>query len=218
MMATARQEGSRANVFVVALTGGIASGKSTVSGLFEELGVPVIDTDVIARELVEPGQPLLSSIVATLGQELLDAYGRLKRKKLRNLIFSSRDKRLQLEALMHPAIAEEARRRIGELDGGYCLLVIPLLAEKGGYAGVDRVLVVNVDPAIQIQRLKIRDGASKKQARLILAAQATPEQRLAIADDVIENSGEIAVLREKVQELHRLYSSLSGTAESEPQK
>lgn len=214
MSSSPEQERSRPMVFVVALTGGIASGKSTVSGLFEELGVPVVDTDVIARELVEPGQPLLSSVVAAFGHELLDAYGRLKRRKLRNLVFSNREKRLQLEALMHPEIAEEVRRRILMLDAPYCLLVIPLLAEKGGYAGVDRVLVVDVDPSIQINRLNIRDGASKKQARLVLAAQATREQRLAIADDVIENDGSIADLREKVLELHRLYSSLSQATEA----
>lgn len=208
MAALRNQESDRAMVLVVALTGGIASGKTTVSGLFEELGVPVVDTDVIARELVEPGQPLLSSVVAAFGQELLDAYGRLKRKKLRNIIFSNREKRLRLEALMHPEIAEEARRRIGELDSGYCLLVIPLLAEKGGFVGVDRVLLVDVSPEIQMERMQARDGASASQVEEVLAAQATRKQRLAIADDVIENSGPIAALREKVLELHRFYLSL----------
>jgi len=201
----------RPPVLVVALTGGIASGKSTVSDLFEELGVPVVDTDRIARELVEPGQPLLSSVVAAFGQELLDAYGRLRRKKLRNLIFSNRDKRLKLEALMHPAIAEEARRRIGAMESGYCLLVIPLLAEKGGYAGVDRVLVVDTERQTQMDRLKARDGASDRQAEQVLAAQATREQRLSIADDVIDNNGDIEALRARVLELHRLYLSFSQT-------
>jgi dephospho-CoA kinase len=192
-------------VFVVALTGGIASGKSMVSRMFDELGVPVIDTDVIAHELVEPGQPLLASIVSAFGQELLDAYGRLKRRKLRKLIFTSKKKRKKLEALMHPEISTEARRRIRNVEKGYCILVIPLLAEAGGYPEVDRVLVVDTVPEIQIERVIKRDDVSRKLAKAVLKAQVSREQRLSIADDVIENSGTPEQLLEKVEALHETY-------------
>lgn len=191
--------------FVVGLTGGIASGKSMVSRMFSELGVPIIDTDVIAHELVEPNQPLLASIVSAFGKELLDAYGRLKRRKLRKLIFSSKKKRKKLEALMHPEIAAEARRRIRRVEDGYCMLVIPLLAESGGYPGVDRVLVVDTDPETQLERLVKRDDVSKKQAKAALKAQVSRKERLAIADDVIENSGTPEQLQDKVEALHKRY-------------
>ena len=191
--------------FVVGLTGGIASGKSMVSRMFSDLGVPIIDTDVIARELVEPGEPLLASIVSAFGKELLDAYGRLKRRKLRKLIFSSKKKRKKLEALLHPEIAAEVRRRMQLIVDGYCMLVIPLLAESGGYPGLDRVLVVDTDPETQLKRLVKRDDVSKKQAKAALKAQVSREERLAIADDVIENSGTPEQLQEKVKALHERY-------------
>jgi dephospho-CoA kinase len=209
MNGTNKPPGDGLMVLVVALTGGIASGKSTVSGIFRELGVPVVDTDEIARELVEPGQPLLSSVVAAFGQELLDAYGRLKRRKLRNLIFKNKDKRRQLEELLHPRIAEEARDRIARIRSGYCILVIPLLAEKKDFAGLDRVLVVDTDPALQLERLQTRDKSTSQQARNALAAQASREERLAIADDVIKNSGPIEELDSAVRKLHRKYQSMS---------
>jgi dephospho-CoA kinase len=195
--------------FVVALTGGIASGKTTVSNLFSELGVPIVDTDLIARELVEPGQPLLASIVSAFGHELLDAYGRLKRRKLRAIIFSNSEGREQLDAIMHPQIAAEARDRINQVTSGYCILVIPLLAEKGRYSGVDRILVVDTNIEAQRARLSSRDDVSDEQADAAIAAQASREQRLAIADDVIENSGSKADLKIKVEELHIAYLSYS---------
>lgn len=196
---------SPGTVFVVALTGGIASGKSMVSRMFEDLGVPVIDTDVIAHELVEPGEPLLASIVSAFGHELVDAYGRLKRRKLRKLIFKSKKKRKKLEALMHPEISAEALRRIKKVKSGYCILVIPLLAEVGGYPGVDRVLVVDTDPETQIDRVMKRDDVSAKQAKAALNAQISREHRLSIADDVIDNSGTPERLLEKVRAMHESY-------------
>jgi dephospho-CoA kinase len=198
---------ARDTTFVVALTGGIASGKTLVSTLFSELGVPIIDSDLIARELVEPGQPLLASIVSAFGHELLDAYGRLKRRKLRALIFSNTEKREQLDAIMHPQIAAVARDRINQVRSGYCILVIPLLAEKGKYSGVDRILVVDTDIATQLARLSARDEVSDEQAQAAIAAQASREQRLVIADDVIENSGNKADLKLKVEELNNTYLS-----------
>ncbi len=197
-------------VFVVALTGGIASGKTTVSGLFAELGVSIIDTDIIARALVEPNQPLLASVVAAFGHELLDAYGRLKRRKLRDLIFSSKEKRELLDSLMHPGIATESRRRINMAKSGYCILVIPLLIEKGSYAGVDRVLVVDASPEIQLERLTARDDVSPAQAEAAIASQAERAARLSVADDVIDNSGPEALLEDRVLALHQLYLSMCG--------
>jgi dephospho-CoA kinase len=202
-------EPARKRPYVVALTGGIASGKSTVSGLFRELGVPVVDADEIARELVEPGQPLLSSIVGALGQELLDAYGRLKRRKLREMIFSSPQVRAELEAITHPRILEEAERQVFEVTAPYCILVIPLLAEIGGRETVDRVLVVDAETETRVQRVMDRDEMSREEVNAALAAQASQEARLAIADDVLDNSGDLASLPERVAALHRQYLELA---------
>lgn len=200
----------RDELFVVALTGGIASGKSAVSGLFEDLGVEVVDTDVIARELVEPGKPLLNSIVSAFGQELLDAYGRLKRLKLRKIIIRDDQKRAQLEAMMHPEIAVEVSRRLGEIkDAPYCVLVVPLLAEKGGYKAADRVLVVDTDRETQVERVMKRDNISREQAVASLAIQASREQRLAIADDIIRNQGTLEELALHVQRLHEKYLQMA---------
>jgi dephospho-CoA kinase len=201
-------------VFVVALTGGIASGKSTVADLFGQLGIEIVDTDLIARKLVEPGQPMLASVVAAFGQELLDAYGRLKRRKLRNIIFSHEDKREQLEALMHPEIAVEARRQIENVRSAYCILVIPLFAETGGFTGVNRVLVVDAAGESQLARLSARDGVDEAQAHAAIAAQASREQRMAFADDIIVNDGSLEELEIEVRRLHRHYLELSGAADS----
>ncbi|MBT8062416.1 MAG: dephospho-CoA kinase [Xanthomonadales bacterium] len=197
-------------LFVVALTGGIASGKSAVSRLFDALGVQVVDTDVIARELVEPGKPLLNSIVTAFGHELIDAYGRLKRRKLRKIIIKDDEKRAQLEALMHPKIAVEVSRRLSEIqDSPYCILVVPLLAEKGGYKAADRVLVVDTDRELQIKRVMERDDVSREQAIASLAIQASREERLAIADDIISNRGSLETLAVEVERLHGKYLVLA---------
>jgi dephospho-CoA kinase len=202
-------EHSRRRPYVVALTGGIASGKSTVSNRFAELGVPVVHTDLIARELVEPGQPLLASIVGALGKELLDAYGRLKRRKLRDMIFESPETRATLERIMHPRIIQEAEERILALETPYCLLVIPLLAESGDRSAVDRVLVVDADTDTRVRRLMKRDELTREQVESAFSAQASREARLAIADDIIDNSGEIESLTARVDALHQRYLSLA---------
>lgn len=212
-MAEHPQAGRPRGAQVVALTGGIASGKSTVAELFAKRGVEIIDTDVIARNLVAPGQPMLGSIVQAFGHELLDAYGRLKRRMLRELIFRYPDKRRQLEALMHPEIASEARRQISEVRTAYCILVIPLLAETGGFEGIDRVLVVDAAPATQLSRLAARDEVSAEEAKAALAAQASREQRLAFADDVISNDGSLQDLEARVEQLHQGYLELSQGAD-----
>jgi len=189
----------------VALTGGIASGKSTVASLFTELGVPVIDTDVIAREVVEPGQPALTDVVAEFGQNVLDAGGRLDRRRLRERIFSDASARRRLEAILHPAIRREMERQSREAGGPYQLLVIPLLTEGGRRDHVDRVLLVDVPEQVQIERLVSRDHVSPEQAQASLAAQATRAARLAIADDVVMNTGPIEDLRTDVANLHNRY-------------
>ena len=195
--------------FVVALTGGIASGKTAVSNRFRALGVGVVDTDRIAHELVEPGQPLLSSLVSAFGPQILDEHGGLKRKDLRRLVFSDPQKRKRLEAIMHPAIRAEARLRIKAVKEPYCILVIPLLAETGGMPGIDRVLLVDVNEETQLARVAARDGVNRREAGLILDAQAGRSQRRAMADDVIENSGNLEDLDDKIAGLHQLYLGLA---------
>jgi len=191
--------------FRVALTGGIASGKTTVAALFATRGVPVIDTDVIAREVVEPGQPALAAVVEAFGTQVLGKDGRLDRPRLREQIFGDADARRRLEAILHPAIRAEMERQSRAAGGPYQLLVIPLLVEGGRRDHVDRVLVVDVPEATQIERLARRDGVPREQAEAALRAQASREARLAFADDVIENTGDVAALETRVAELHRDY-------------
>src|SRR5437868_13335363 len=174
---------------LVALTGGIASGKTAVARLFEDLGVPVLDTDQIARDVVEPGTPALGQLVAEFGVDILNSSGRLDRRKLRERIFANPDQRRRLEAITHPAIREELARRYKATGGAYQIHVIPLLVEGGRMDAYDRVLVVDCPEEEQIRRLVERDGSDLEQAKRILEAQATREQRLASADDVIVNTG-----------------------------
>ena len=195
--------------FRVALTGGIASGKSTVASLFAALGVPVIDTDVIAREVVEPGQPALAAITEAFGPTVLDANGRLDRPRLREEIFTDPAARRRLEAILHPAIRQAMELQSARAPGPYQVLVIPLLAEGGRTDHVDRVLVVDVPESHQLERLVARDKVAPDQAAAALRAQATRAQRLAIANDVIENTGSIADLQSHVATLHDRYLQLA---------
>jgi len=196
--------------FRVALTGGIASGKSTVASLFAALGVPVIDTDVIAREVVEPGQPALAAVVAAFGSEVLGSDGRLDRRRLRERIFTDAGARQRLNAILHPAIRAEMERQSRAAGGEYQLLVIPLLTEGGRREHIDRVLLVDVPEALQVERLMMRDAVSREQAQASLNAQATRAERLAMADDVLRNSGQPDELRDRVAELHGKYRTLAG--------
>ena len=195
--------------YIVALTGGIASGKSLISDEFAKLGVPVIDTDIIAHEIVAPGQPALREIADAFGPGVIDSKGGLKRTELRRLIFSDPDSRSKLESILHPRIRQIAGNAIAKVASAYCILVIPLLAEKGGYANVDRILVVDTEPGIQIERLMARDKNSRKQAEQALSAQASREQRLNIADDVLDNSGSPEQARQEVARLHLMYLQLA---------
>jgi len=198
-------------VFRVALTGGIASGKSTVADLFAALGVPVIDTDLIAREVVEPGQPALQAVVDAFGPGVLDDQGQLDRRRMRERIFTDPGAKQRLEAILHPAIRREMERQSLAAGGPYQLLVIPLLTEGGRRDHVDRVLLVDVPEEVQVERLTRRDGVSAEQAQASLRAQATRAERRAMADDVILNTGRIDELRAKVASLHERYLGLADT-------
>jgi dephospho-CoA kinase len=194
----------------IGLTGGIASGKSTVTQRFAELGVPVIDADVSSRKVVEPGQPGLVQIVARFGSGVLSGDGNLDRRALRNLIFKDPSLRQAVDAILHPLIRADMEREALQAKGPYVVLAIPLLVEGGtARQRVDRVLVVDTDEALQIKRLQARDGSSEEQARAILAAQASRSARLAAADDVLLNSGSVADLRQAVDHLHAQYLQLA---------
>lgn len=197
---------------VIALTGGIASGKTAVSDRFAALGVPVIDTDLLAREAVAPGRPGLAEIVDAFGVDLLDERQALDRRALRERIFSDADARRRLNAILHPRIEQAARNAIEQAGSDpqvrYVVLVVPLLVETGLFEDTDRVLVVDVPETVQLERLAGRDGISEDQARAALAAQATREERLAIADDVIDNTGSLQALDEAVERLDRKYRAL----------
>jgi dephospho-CoA kinase len=199
----------------IGLTGGIASGKSTVTKRFAELGVPVIDADVASRSVVEPGKPGLAQVVQRFGEGVLDADGRLDRRALRNLIFRDSSLRQALDAILHPLIRAEMEREAAAAKGPYVVMAIPLLVEGGSSTKrVDRVLVVDAEETLQIQRLQARDGSSAEQARAILASQAGRATRLAAADDVLSNSGTVAELRQAVDHLHEKYLQLAQTSSS----
>ena len=200
---------ARKHTFVVVLTGGIASGKTSVSDRFAQLGVPIIDTDVIAHRIVEPGQPALSQIYREFGEDFVTAEGRLDRRKMRSAIFSNPDLKTRLENILHPAIAAEASRQVDLLDTAWCILVIPLLVESDSFPWIDRVLVVDVEEAVQIERVMARDSITKEQALAILNAQSSRQERVALADDIIDNSGNLDQLNSSVDQLYRKYTDLS---------
>ncbi|HKC15414.1 MAG TPA: dephospho-CoA kinase [Steroidobacteraceae bacterium] len=193
----------------VALTGGIASGKSTVAALFAELGVPVIDLDLIAREVVAPGTALLEQVFARFGSALRRADGELDRRALRELVFRDSGARRALEALLHPAISARAAGQSARARGPYQIVVIPLLAETGAASEYERVLLVDCDEATQRARLAQRDGMSPALVEAALASQVTRAARRALAAEVIDNSGGIDELRPQVHSLHRRYLELA---------
>lgn len=198
----------------VGLTGGIASGKSMVAAHFARLGVRLIDADLVARELVAPGQPLLARLVEAFGADLLNASGALDRAELRRRVFDSPAELEKLEALMHPPILAAMVAAAEAASGDYLLMIIPLLVETAAQSLVDRVLVVDCSAAEQIERLMRRDGIDQRLAERMLAAQASREERLALADDVLVNSGSPDELGPKVAELDRFYRRLARSADS----
>lgn len=194
---------------LVALTGGIASGKSAVAALFANLGVPVLDTDQIARDVVEPGSPVLGQLAHEFGTEILNDSGELNRARLRERVFNNPADRQKLEGIMHPAIRAELARRAEIAGGDYQVHVIPLLVETGRARDYDRVLVVDCPENLQVARLMERDDIDEALANQMLNAQATREQRLASADDVIVNTGTLEDLDAFVETLHKNYALLA---------
>jgi dephospho-CoA kinase len=192
----------------IGLTGGIGCGKTRVANLFAEQGVPVLDSDLIARELVEPGTAALAEIVRVFGDGVLLA-GCLNRALLRTLVFQDAERKRQLEAILHPAIYRELRIRIERLQAPYCILAIPLLLETGQRAFVDRVLVVDSAPELQMARVMRRDHLDEASVRQIMVTQASRADRLAAADDVVDNNDGLEALRLQVGRLHRRYVALA---------
>ena len=198
--------------FRVGLTGGIASGKSVADAAFAALGVFVVDADMIARELVEPGQEALADIVAHFGDAVRLDDGRLDRAALRRRIFADPADKAALESILHPRIRVELDARTTAAPGEFAIASIPLLAEAGGrdaYPWLDRILVIDVAPQTQRARLVARDGIDEAPAERMIAAQASREDRLAIADDILHNEDTLDALRLRVADLHRLYVRLA---------
>jgi len=192
--------------FVVGLTGGIGSGKSAAADEFAALGASVVDTDAIARELTDKGGAALADIERRFGAAFLDASGAMNRKKMRDHVFADPAAKQALENLLHPLIREESARRITEASGPYVVHVVPLLLESPGYRDrVDRVLVVDASEQAQLARVRARSGLSADEVRAIMRTQVSRAERLAGADDVIDNSGSLEALRKQVGALHQKY-------------
>jgi dephospho-CoA kinase len=200
----------------IGLTGGIASGKSTVARLFTDLRIPVIDADVAARAVVAPGTPGLARVIDRFGSRILAESGELNRRALRDLIFGDTGSRRDLENILHPLIRADMDRNADQAVGPYIVMAIPLLIEGGPSDRVDRILVVDVDEAVQLRRVMERDGCTAEQARAILASQASRSARLAAADDVLQNAGTVTDLRQAVDRLHERYLRLAEIQTSGP--
>lgn len=198
--------------YIVALTGGIGSGKSTVANAFSRLGITIIDADIIARQVVEPNTRALKAIEAHFGQSIINADGTLNRRQLRERIFSDSSEKVWLNALLHPIIHQETQHQIAAARSPYVLWVVPLLVENQLQEKADRVLVIDVSPEMQIQRTVARDHVTREHAEQILAAQATRAQRLAVADDVIDNNGAPDAIASDVARLHEQYLTFAAQA------
>ncbi|GAD91124.1 MULTISPECIES: dephospho-CoA kinase [Vibrio] len=194
---------------VIGITGGIGSGKTTVANHFHDnYHIDIVDADLVAREVVEPGSDGLQAIITQFGGDIIHSDGTLNRVKLRELVFADPKNKAWIDQLLHPMIRQKMQLQLQQSTSAYCLLVIPLMAENNLQSMADKVLVVDVSPETQIQRTLARDGVSKEQVQAILKAQASREQRLAIADDIICNDGCSELLTEKIAQLHRKYLAL----------
>jgi dephospho-CoA kinase len=211
-MSAAASSSANRGAWRVGLTGGIASGKTTVSKMFGALGVPIIDADVIAREVVAPGTTLLERIFERFGSDLRQADGSLDRAALRRRIFADAKERRDLEALVQPAIGARSEQLAASAAGPYLIYVIPLLVETHASSRFNRVLVVDCPEELQLERLQARDGCHLAQAQAMLATQASRKERLGAANDVILNDGTTASLESDVLSLHERYLILAGAA------
>ena len=195
---------------VVGVTGGIGSGKSTAARLFAECGAGLVDTDEIALRLTQPGQPAVAEIARRFGPQYLTPAGALDRQRMRSHVFSDPAAKAQLEAILHPLIRMQVAEQVRASDAPYVLVLIPLLVETGGYPTlVQRILVVDADETVQIARTMARSALSEEQVRGIMRTQASREQRLAAADDIIDNNGDLEQLRLQVQALHARYLEMT---------
>ncbi|MCU7906947.1 MAG: dephospho-CoA kinase [Candidatus Thiodiazotropha sp. (ex Epidulcina cf. delphinae)] len=197
-------------MLVIALTGGIGSGKSAVSSHLESLGVPVIDADALAHQLVKPGSPALLEIQAAFSDQVMDSHGQLDRAALRGIVFDDQEQRKRLEGILHPRIRQAMEKWLGRQSAPYAVLVIPLLFETGQTTLADRVLVVDCDESQQIKRGANRDRLPRKQIQQIMASQVDRQTRLLGADEVIENNGSLEMLIEATERLHHHYLNLAG--------
>ena len=195
-------------MLAVGITGGIGSGKSAAANRFSELGVPVIDADVIARQVVEPDRPACRKVIDAFGDEVASDGGGLNRARLRKVVFSEPEKKSQLESILHPEIHAEILRQIAELSVPYAIVVIPLLAESKRQYPLDRILVIDAPTELQISRVSVRDNQSASEVERVIELQSSRQNRLAIADDVIENSGSLQSLRNSVDALHEKYLAI----------
>jgi len=199
-------------MLIIGLTGGIGSGKSTVAGLFRSKGIEIIDADLVAREVVDPGEPALDQIAAYFGDSVLDQQGALRRDELRKRVFADSSARVWLEQLLHPLIEQRIRQQLAACQSDYCILMSPLLLETDQRALVDRILVVDVGRETQLQRTLQRDTSSRETIEAIIDVQLSRHDRIELADDVIDNDGEVLDLAHQVDRLHDSYLRMAAAS------
>ena len=195
-------------VLKIGLTGGIGSGKSTACEIFSELGVPIIDADIVARKVVQAGMPALQLIKEEFGEDIITKDGLLDRKKVRDQIFTNEIDRKKLENILHPVIYERIVHETENIDSSYCIISIPLLLETEALDIIDRVLIIDVSEKLQLSRASVRDNASLNDIKRIIRTQMSRDNRLAAADDIINNEGDIENLRRQIHDLHEFYKSI----------
>ncbi len=194
---------------IIGLTGGIGSGKSEASKRFAERGILVVDADIVAREVVEPGQAALTLIAAHFGSDIIDSTGHLNRSKLRTIIFSNPEEKKWLESLLHPIINTEIRHQLANATSPYAILVSPLLLETTQFQLVDRILVIDASEQLQLERASQRDNNNEAQIKAIMQTQLSRQERCARATDIIQNHGSINEIELQVEKLHQLYLTLA---------